>query len=427
MSSTPPTSADSLQQVFVPHIGWMTFEAGDEVAEILYRGHFEAAEQACLWLYLRPGDRALDCGAHVGLYSRLLAQRVGETGRVDAFEPDPDGRRLWQTNFADAAPGALPTLHPFGLWEADQNLPFAREAHGMSSHNAVLLPAEESSAPAAAGEVPVRALDQMPEICDGGPWHFMKIDCEGAEPRILRGAAALLRSGLVSLLMIEFNEHNLRRVNSSTRELWEQVEGLGYTLHRFSPETLQLVPAVCQGEIWYENLFACRQTDAINARLRTADAKHSAVANDLIQRARACDRFKELEELNYYKEKAGLVASHEDWALRTEAALAGSKAALQNSTVRLQEAGRRIEQLNAELVACTQSRVAAVQETQDTTERLEALHQETWNKLAATEQRLQKTVQALKAQREQRREAQAQLETIRSNRLVRAITRPKRT
>jgi protein-L-isoaspartate O-methyltransferase len=36
---------------------------------------------------LGPGMRALDIGANYGVYALAMAQRVGRTGRVTAFEP----------------------------------------------------------------------------------------------------------------------------------------------------------------------------------------------------------------------------------------------------------------------------------------------------------------------------------------------------
>lgn len=388
-------------QVFVPHVGWMWFEREDEVAEILYRGHFEALEQAFLWLYLRPGDRALDCGAHAGLYSRLMALLVEDSGQVRAFEPDPGTRLLWEKNLANAG-GAKAVLHPFGLWDCEKHLRFARESEGMSAHNTILLSEENAGG---ADEIHVKSLDGLPDVSEGAPWQFVKIDCEGAEPNIVRGANTLLQAGRFSVLMIEFNEHNLQRMNSSTRNLWETIEGTGYALHRFDPETRQLTPASYKGEIWYENLFACRDVDAINQRIRGAEAANIAVADDLLQRARACDCLKELEELGTYKGRAELAESHQRWALNTEKNLAACKEAL---------------------AASDEQRVkheAAIGQLQSSVESLQEAHQKTKTELAANQEQLQKTCHALNAQRDVRRQLQARLDRITSSRLVRLINR----
>jgi FkbM family methyltransferase len=41
-----------------------------------------------------PGDTALDIGAHLGLFSIVMARRVGPTGRVFSFEPTPLTREV---------------------------------------------------------------------------------------------------------------------------------------------------------------------------------------------------------------------------------------------------------------------------------------------------------------------------------------------
>jgi FkbM family methyltransferase len=49
---------------------------------------------------LRPGDVVYDVGAWIGPYSLLAGELVGPTGRVVAFEPDPNARRQLERNVA---------------------------------------------------------------------------------------------------------------------------------------------------------------------------------------------------------------------------------------------------------------------------------------------------------------------------------------
>ena len=43
---------------------------------------------------VKPGDFAIDLGANIGWYSHVLANLVGENGRVYSIEPIPDTFRL---------------------------------------------------------------------------------------------------------------------------------------------------------------------------------------------------------------------------------------------------------------------------------------------------------------------------------------------
>ena len=53
-------------------------------------GNYEVDETRFCEGWLRQGDTAVDVGANIGLYALLFAKVVGQSGRVVAFEPDPD-------------------------------------------------------------------------------------------------------------------------------------------------------------------------------------------------------------------------------------------------------------------------------------------------------------------------------------------------
>jgi len=57
--------------------------------------HFLAETPHYNWIRerLHPGDTVIDCGANLGLFSTMMAQRVGPTGTVHAFEPSPNSCR----------------------------------------------------------------------------------------------------------------------------------------------------------------------------------------------------------------------------------------------------------------------------------------------------------------------------------------------
>ncbi len=56
---------------------------------IYFYGAFRPKVSRLLNQMLRPGNVAFDIGANIGMHSVIMANRVGPTGRVVAFEPDP--------------------------------------------------------------------------------------------------------------------------------------------------------------------------------------------------------------------------------------------------------------------------------------------------------------------------------------------------
>ena len=72
---------------------------------------------------------------------------------------------------------------------------------------------------------------------------FLKIDVEGAEVSVLRGAENLLRSRAIDLICIEVDPENLREMGDSLEDLASLVRDMGYTFH-FLQSDGDLSPAV---------------------------------------------------------------------------------------------------------------------------------------------------------------------------------------
>lgn len=155
---------------------------------------YDALQVQLLSTNLVEGDTAIDIGAHCGQYGILMAARCGRTGDVVAFEPDPYAREKLLQNLAlnpgikrpvveasacsDTAGEA--TLYSRG---GNSQSSLARSAVGFSVANKL----EEIC-------VPLVTLDgyllehNLPEP------RWVKIDVEGAEIKVLKGARQVLAS-----------------------------------------------------------------------------------------------------------------------------------------------------------------------------------------------------------------------------------------
>jgi FkbM family methyltransferase len=143
-----------------------------------YRAFHEAAH---------PGMVALDVGANVGAYSMLLGQWTGSTGTVFAFEPAPQSFQ-----------GLLGHVRLNGL--ADVVKPIA-QAVGDSVTTARFLVADSAGEGRLASEgdaggivVPITTIDEFCARERIAP-SFIKIDVEGGELAVLRGARETIRAG----------------------------------------------------------------------------------------------------------------------------------------------------------------------------------------------------------------------------------------
>lgn len=153
--------------------------AGGKVARVLL-GTYEPEQTGLLARSLRPGDTFLDLGAHVGFHTLLAARLVGPAGWVVAFEPSPRNARYLRRHLALNGCGNV-RVEEAAVSDAAGA---ARFLHGRGTGTGRL---------SGAGGVEVRtvALDGYCAEHGLSP-AAVKIDVEGAELAVLRGAEEIL-------------------------------------------------------------------------------------------------------------------------------------------------------------------------------------------------------------------------------------------
>ena len=173
------------------------------LAEFVQRKHYfhsyERREIAFLHRFLREGDVYVDVGANVGVLVCEGAASVGATGRTIAVEPVPDNVERLRANAAlqvdrrvvvvQAACGSTTGRLALGLTEQQA------EVGNMGSYSASAT--GSNAADGSSVEVPLRRLDDIVDD-DVGPdttVRLLKIDVEGMEAEVLRGAVGTARLG----------------------------------------------------------------------------------------------------------------------------------------------------------------------------------------------------------------------------------------
>lgn len=193
----------------------LVFEANARIHR--WKGERELRELPRL---VAPGTVAVDVGAHFGTYSHALCRLVGKGGRVFAFEPIEEDARYLQ---AAARQRRLPMeVHNCALSDASGTAELTvPDRHG--DRKTALSSLEFHEASGETRTVEIRRLDDVLTDIDR-PVSFIKIDVEGHESAVLRGAAETIARYKPNML-IEIEE---RIHDGPAAKTFDQVLAMGF-------------------------------------------------------------------------------------------------------------------------------------------------------------------------------------------------------
>lgn len=172
------------------------------------------AELALLPQLIRPGERALDIGANYGTYALTLA-RLG--ARVDLFEPNPAIAAVLAA-WAKGRSGIA--VHALALSDRAGKAELVIPGEDGVEHDSSAALAGGAVAQGRRVAVPLAPLDSM-GITDAA---LIKIDVEGHEDAVLRGAAATIAASNPALIVEIEQRHIARPIG----EAFAEVQAMGY-------------------------------------------------------------------------------------------------------------------------------------------------------------------------------------------------------
>ncbi len=163
-----------------------------------YYGFCEANLTNFFLRFVDKGMTVVDIGAHVGIYSMLSSKLVGETGKVHSFEPTPWTFSLLKENTADMQ---NVTINNLAVSEKPTSLHFADYGPGYGAYNSAHKDGASLNKKPQHIEVKSISLDDYISQNNLTP-DLIKIDAEGFESHILKGATKVLKE-IRPLLVLE--------------------------------------------------------------------------------------------------------------------------------------------------------------------------------------------------------------------------------
>jgi FkbM family methyltransferase len=203
-----------------------------EIAAFLSLPHlFEWQELWLIGSFLKPGMRMVDVGANIGLYSILAAYRVGDAGKIWAFEPSRESYDRLVRNLQLNGSRCVQPI-PIALGETPDNFSTLASDPGYGDAYRYLVPAAQPGAGGTNGEV-VRAttLDACAAEYGIDRIDLIKIDVEGGEYRVLRGARETLAANPDVRIVFESEADWCERAGCKQQDAFDLLRGMGFQLY----------------------------------------------------------------------------------------------------------------------------------------------------------------------------------------------------
>ncbi len=206
-------------------------------AHMIAYGHWESWVYSVVMSLISPGDRVIEVGANVGYYTMAMAAQAGSQGSVIAFEANPRladliRRSAYINGFPDrvkVVPKAVldqPGLIPFEISRKHSGWGYVNIWDRTAYDDSIVL------------QVEAVRLDDL----GGDAVDFIRMDAEGSEPFILRGAERLLRANPQVTICTEWSPVQMAS-RTSVPDFVDWLSGLGFHFWRIEHDsTLSRVP-----------------------------------------------------------------------------------------------------------------------------------------------------------------------------------------
>lgn len=180
-----------------------------------------------------------DIGAHHGLYSLLGSKRVGLQGRVYTFEPVPSVYRKLLLNLRlNHCRNVVAEKLALGCYngEVDMHVVLGRE----TGCNSLRLPGSDVATSTSIIRATISTIDDYVEKMKINAIDIIKIDAEGGELDVLRGAECVLTGNSRPFVLCEVEDRRTASWGYSANEIIDWLALRGYKW--FEPSKNGLIP-----------------------------------------------------------------------------------------------------------------------------------------------------------------------------------------
>lgn len=229
-------SHDSFQSMWLMYHCWVDWE-----------------EFNLIGLYLDNNKVFFDIGSNIGFYSLWASKFIEQAGAIHAFEPDKKNFLRLTDNLKINQLETKVTINQKAVSDSNGPLDFSI---GLDGENHILMESIEN-----ATKVEAVTLDHYCHTKNICCIDYLKVDVEGFELMVIKGAKSLLEHKKIKIIQLEINT-TLANSKTTAQELINYLNGFGYFLCQFDVDKAQLMPI--QYTIHRENYFLVFDMDVLS-------------------------------------------------------------------------------------------------------------------------------------------------------------------
>ena len=216
--------------------GKIIFDKDDPVmAGAISVGKFEPETIAIFRSCLKEGMTVIDIGANLGYFTVIAASRVGSSGKVFSYEPNPHNFGLLERNIA-ANRFRNVTAIPIAL----SNCTGTREL--FFGDNQTTHSFSDKRGTGRSESVVTDTLDNSLKAFGYSRIDIIKMDIEGAEPLALEGMGETIARNPALIIIFEFHPNAIKRLGYSPLKFLETFERLGFSMSVIDEDCGSCVP-----------------------------------------------------------------------------------------------------------------------------------------------------------------------------------------
>jgi len=192
---------------------------------VMYYGVYEIPTMRIIRLLLKQGDVAVDVGANIGYITLNMAKCVGMQGKVLAFEPVPPTYDRLRRNIRNNACTQVQTFSNAVGETGDHSANIFLPKGGDNAHS---LSSLKQFADSNVFKVDIVRIDDV----INQPVQLIKIDVEGAEVSVVRGAAETIKRSH-PYIIFEYNQEALARFGHCLQDVFKVIQDTGVAYEAF--------------------------------------------------------------------------------------------------------------------------------------------------------------------------------------------------